>query len=208
VEVIEVAKLGFGKCQLCVQTPKAKQVKDVKELIGKRIVTSFPHITKEYFSAMDPEHKTNIKIVSGSVEVSCALGIADAVVDLVESGATMRAAGLEICSVVMDTEAVLIKNPESSPEHRSLIEKLRKRINGVMIASHFVMVEYNIRKEKLAGAIKITPGQKAPTINPLSDSDWVAVKAMVPDTQINDIMDQLEDIEANSIITTKIDNCR
>jgi len=106
VEVDRILDLGFGKCKLCVQAPVRKGYKEVSELAGGRIVTSFPHLTKTFFDPLDEAKgvKTSIKFVSGSVEAACGLGLADAVVDLVETGTTMRAAGLDVVADVLETE--------------------------------------------------------------------------------------------------------
>jgi ATP phosphoribosyltransferase len=200
-----VTKLGFGKCRLCVQAPQ-NTVKDVKELVGKRIATSFPTCTRKYFSTIDPEGKTMISTVSGSVEVSCALGLSDAVVDLVETGDTMRAAGLEEVHTILDTEAVFIVNPHS--HHKELAQKISKRLRGVLTALSFVMVEYNIVRTKLPEAKKITPGKTSPTLNPLDNPDWIAVKVMIPKSDANRILDELDNIGAKDIVVTAIQNCR
>jgi len=106
VKVEKVLELGFGKCKLCVQAQIVKDIKDPAELAGGRIVTSFPNLTKKFFDPLDAEKgvKTQINRVSGSVEAACGLGLADAVVDLVETGTTMRAAGLEIICEILETE--------------------------------------------------------------------------------------------------------
>eukprot|EP01120_Amphizonella_sp_Union-15-10_P010594 TRINITY_DN4275_c0_g1_i1.p1 TRINITY_DN4275_c0_g1~~TRINITY_DN4275_c0_g1_i1.p1 ORF type:complete len:298 (-),score=54.24 TRINITY_DN4275_c0_g1_i1:26-919(-) len=207
VVVHELEKLRFGKCKLCLQTPKRKQIKDPKELVGHRIVTSFPNVAKEFFETLDPEHKTSIKYVSGSVEVSCALGTADAIIDLVESGATMEAAGLEICSVIMETEAVLVQNPSSQNSHQATIDRLRKRIHGVILATHYAMIEYNIKKQFLEEAKVITPGHKSPTVSFLADQNWLSVKSLIPRKSINDILDKLEKIGADSVLVFKVETC-
>jgi ATP phosphoribosyltransferase len=110
LEVERVMDLGFGACRLCVQAPVASMITDVKDLAGKRIVTSFPALTKKFFDPIDAEKgvETTIRFVSGSVEAACGLGLADAVVDLVETGTTMKAAGLEIIATVLETEVSIV----------------------------------------------------------------------------------------------------
>jgi len=201
-----VAKLGFGKCRLAVQVPQKDNIKDVKSLVGKRIATSFPHATKRYFDSIDPEHKTVIETLSGSVEVACALGLADAVVDLVETGETMRAAGLEELVTIVDSEAAFIINPHS--KHKAMAEKITKRIQGVMTAQFYSMLEYNLERSKLAQAKIITPGKTSPTVSPLDDPQWVAVKVMVPKQDSNKILDELEAIGAKDIVVSVLTNCR
>eukprot|EP00658_Telonema_sp_P-2_P028020 TRINITY_DN21553_c0_g1_i10.p1 TRINITY_DN21553_c0_g1~~TRINITY_DN21553_c0_g1_i10.p1 ORF type:complete len:319 (-),score=80.91 TRINITY_DN21553_c0_g1_i10:54-1010(-) len=148
-DVNVVMRLGFGKCKLAVQAPLADEIKDPSLLLGKRVVTSFPNVARNYFAQLQAElgneaaaEACQIKFVSGSVEAACGLGLADAIVDLVETGTTMKAAGLEIVSSIMQTQSVLISNKHSP--HTQLIEKLRKRIDGYITATQYVMVNYNI----------------------------------------------------------------
>lgn len=201
-------KLGFGKCRLGVQAPVGN-IQHVAELAGKRIVTSFPSISAEYFKQFenDSSSKTSIKYVSGSVEAACGLGLADAVVDLIETGTTMHAAGLELVSTVLTTEAVLIANPHST--HPKLVQKIHQRILGYMTAKKYMMITYNVSRDNLAIVQKITPGRKAPTITPLADnSNCVSVSAMVETSSAASIMDQLVEAQASDIILLDIANCR
>jgi len=139
--VEELLKTGFGVCQLAVQAPKVKSIKNVKELCGKRLATSFPNLTTKYFQKICEEHNLpapTIRTISGSVEAACGLGLADAVVDLVETGATMEEAGLEKIDTVLTTQAVLIANIKSP--YQGLIETIRKRIEGYLLAKQFSMM--------------------------------------------------------------------
>ncbi|KNC84917.1 ATP phosphoribosyltransferase [Sphaeroforma arctica JP610] len=202
-----LAHLGFGKCQLCVQAPVSSKIKDVKDLSGKRIVTSFTNLAEKYFRDLEGgELTTKVSHVSGSVEAACALGLADGIVDLVETGETMRAAGLEIISLIMDTQTVLIGNKHTT--HQDLIDILQTRIKGVITAGLYSSMEYNIPADKLAEACKITPGMTSPTVAHLSDENWLAVKVMIKKPEVNDIMDRLENIGATNIMVLEIQNCR
>lgn len=208
VEVENILELGFGKCKLCVQAPVVDNIKDVKTLAGKRIVTSFPHITKSFFSKFDDElgTSTSITYVSGSVEAACGLGLADAVVDLVETGTTMRAAGLEVVHDIISTEAILISNPKS--EHKSLINKVKKRIEGYIVATKFVMIMYNVSNELLQEAIKITPGKKSPTITNLDCMTGKAISSLVRKKAVSDTMDALQEVGATDILVLELKNSR
>lgn len=194
-------------------------------MIGKRIVTSFETVTKRYFQALEKGDASNaetqlltakpfsgtlstsVTYVGGSVEAACALGLADAIVDLVESGETMRAAKLIRIETLIKSQAVLICN---STKHRNnpLIEKIKSRIEGVIAAQKFVLCNYNVLRTSLAIATKITPGKKAPTISPLDDDNWVAVSSMVPQSKVSDIMDELAAAGAEDILILSIHNCR
>jgi len=200
-----VARLGFGKCRLVVQVPQNSGIKDVRELVGKRIATSFPHTTSKFFKIIDPNIETTIEKVSGSVEVACALGLAHAVVDLVETGDTMRAAGLKELETIMESEAVFIINPKS--KHMDIAEKITKRIKGVLTAENFVMVEYNIERSKLARAKQIHE-EKFLTLSPLDNADQTSVRVMVPRQSANQILDSLEEIGATDTVVNVISNCR
>jgi len=208
VVVESVMDLGFGKCKLCVQAPVVDEIKDVTTLAGKRIVTSFPNITQSFFREYDDKLgvKTSITYVSGSVEAACGLGLADAVVDLVETGTTMRAAGLEVVHDILSTEATLISNPNS--EHKELITKLRKRIEGYITATKYVMVMYNIANELMPEAIKITPGKKSPTITNLECGNTKAVSSLVLKKEVSDKMDALQEVGATDILVLELKNSR
>lgn len=203
--------LQFGSCKLQVQVPVNGGYKDPKQLIGRTIVSSFVNLTRKYFAGLEgvseSEMTTKIKYVGGSVEASCALGVADAIVDLVESGETMRAAGLTAIATVLETSAHLIesKNPKSDTD---LIRTIKSRIEGVMTAQKYVYCNYNAPKEKLPELLKITPGRRAPTISEINDEGWVAVSSMIERKRKGDIMDDLKRIGASDIMVFEISNCR
>ncbi|CAG8456970.1 4362_t:CDS:2 [Ambispora gerdemannii] len=215
-KVVELLELGFGKCKLQVQVPEKGTFSRVEELSGKRIVTSFKWLVEKYFQALDakvlnPEEiakgkGTRIHYVTGSVETSCALGLADGIVDLVESGETMKAAGLHAISTILETQAVLIRN--KNPSNPDLVTKITSRIRGVIAAQKYVLLNYNIERTQLKNATKITPGRQAPTISALEDPDWAEVQAMVEKSQVAEIMDRIEDIGAKDILVFTISNCR
>eukprot|EP01083_Nonionella_stella_P000798 2292_1 len=208
VKVDKVMDLGFGSCKLCVQAPVADQVTDVSTLAGGRIVTSFPHLTEKFFAPMDAAKgvKTKVTEVSGSVEAACGLGLADAVVDLVETGTTMRAAGLEVVGEVLATESILISNINS--KHEDMVKLIKRRIEGYMVAKKFVMISYNVHNDLLDAALKLTPGKKSPNITSLQDSDFKAVTSLVHNKEQNAKMDELHDLGATDILTFALSNTR
>lgn len=205
-EVDRIMDLGFGRCKLCVEAPVGKYT-DIKQLAGKRIVTSFPTLTKKFFDPLDKEMgvTTNIRRVSGSVEAACGLGLADAVVDLVETGTTMKAAGLEVVANVLETESVLITNPNS--KHKDIVNLLKHRIQGYMTAKKYVMVTYNCSKEVLEAVTKITPGKRSPTITALTDGGH-AVSSLVLRKESVRIMDDLIEAGAQDILVLDLANSR
>ncbi|RKF57891.1 ATP phosphoribosyltransferase [Erysiphe neolycopersici] len=219
----EIMDLNFGFCKLQVQVPENGIYKQPSDLIGKNIGTSFVNLTKDYFSRIENDAKhltekrvnvetanaslcTNVIELSGSVEAACALGVADGIVDLVESGETMKAAGLQAIDTVMESTAILIQNFHSSDQQ--IIDLIISRLQGIIAAQKYVLCQYNIARTNLKAALKITPGKRAATISPLEDEDWVAVNAMVEKKIIASSMDRLCEIGAEDIFVIKIQNSR
>eukprot|EP00668_Euglena_longa_P014290 GGOE01018269.1.p1 GENE.GGOE01018269.1~~GGOE01018269.1.p1 ORF type:complete len:323 (-),score=80.72 GGOE01018269.1:299-1231(-) len=200
--------LGIGQCRLCLQWPTAMKYTSVEDMLGRRVVTSFPNIAKEYFDqlAKGQPHGTTIQFLHGSVEAACGLGLADCVVDLVETGDTMRAAGLEIASVIMDSQAVMISNPNSP--HKKMIDYLRKRVVGYLTATRYVYFVYNCPKSALAEAERLTPGKRSPTVSTLEDSNWVSVSVLIKRSDVQTIMDKLEHIGARDMLAWDLRNTR
>jgi len=208
-DVESLMPLGFGKCRLCLQAPKWRQYTTGADLIGKRIVTSFPFLTRQHFNRLGEEvgkAPTQISYVSGSVEAACGLGLADAIVDLVESGGTMEAHGLRIVEELMTTQAVLVANKGSS--FPQMIKKIHRRFEGIIVARKYRMIVYNAHKDVLDKCKEITPGKTAPTVSPLQDEGWFAVNAMVSSSEANEVMDKLADAGATAILLTEIMNTR
>ncbi|WFD43054.1 ATP phosphoribosyltransferase [Malassezia psittaci] len=210
----EELALGFGKCQLQVQIPEASDtIKTVQDLVGKKVATSFDHLAGKYFQELDKQSgsdkTTTIAYLNGSVETACALGLADGIVDLVESGETMRACGLKPIATLLSSEAKLIR--PKTPHARSntaLISLITARIRGVIAAKRYVLCQYNIPKVNLSQALEITPGRRAATVSTLEESDWSAVSSMVTRDEVANIMDRLENVGATDILILSIDNCR
>ncbi|KAI0409742.1 hypothetical protein F4802DRAFT_161096 [Xylaria palmicola] len=219
-----VLDLGFGGCKLQVQVPENGIYNSPKDLIGKNIGTSFVHLARKYFANLEMEAdaakdqqvgqpaefgtklRTKIIELSGSVEAACALGVADGIVDLVESGETMKAAGLKPIDTVVETTAILIKSRQ--PSNPELVELIAQRIRGVITAQKYVLCQYNIRRATLAQASTIAPGKRAPTVTSLDEEGWVAVSVMVEKKKIAPIMDELRKIGAQDILVLDIKNSR
>ena len=211
VDVIEILDLGFGKCKLQVQVPEKSAYTDPKELVGKKIVTSFTKLATDFFAQLEgkqPGEKlaTSIKYVGGSVEAAIALGVCDAIVDLVESGETMRAAGLKPIGTVIPTSATLISS--TNPTNTDVLEIIKDRISGVLAAKKYVLCTYNAPRETLSILLAITPGRRAPTITSLDNDGWVSVSSMVEKKKIAEVMDQLTANKASDILVFKLSNCR
>lgn len=197
-------KLGFGRSTFRFALPIGQaQGASVNALNGKRIATSYPGILKR---ALDERGvKATIVSLDGAVESSIKLGVADAIADVVSTGTTLRQAGLAIVgSPILESEAVLISAKPSSEESANLI----RRLNGVIIARQYVLMDYDIKSELIDQACAITPGFESPTISPLRTEGWSAVRAMVPRKQAQKVMDDLWGIGARGILVTDIHACR
>jgi ATP phosphoribosyltransferase len=204
VELVERLRLGVGKCRLGICVPDDGEYHQPAELGGCRIATSFPRVTEQYLRS----HGVDVHLVpvTGSVEVMIALGVADAIVDLVETGSTLAANRLRILDEIGRYETVLIQNPNR--RHAEIADRVVRRLEGVVIARSYSLLEYNIPRSKLAEAEKITPGFNSPTVNPLEDPAWCAIRVMVRRSEIIDVMERLEALGASAILETQITNCR
>ena len=204
VELTTRLSLGVGNCRLAVCVPESGEIAKPADLAGKRIATSFPHVTEEYLATFGATART--VELTGSVEVMIALGIADAIVDLVETGSTLAANRLRILEEIGSYETVLVQNPATP--HAALADRIVRRVEGVVIARAYSLLEYNVPTAKLAEAEKITPGFKSPTVNRLEDESWRSVRVMVKRGDVIEIMEQLEALGATAVLETSIANCR
>jgi ATP phosphoribosyltransferase len=181
----------------------AGQFSDLSDLEGKRVATSYPGLVGD-FLATHGVTATLVKL-DGAVESAVKLGVADAVADVVSTGSTLRAQGLEIFGpVILESTAVLISAKNDLPG----IATLQRRLQGVLVARQFVLMDYDVPVTLLEGATAITPGLESPTISPLHDKDWVAVRAMVRRTETNQVMDQLYELGARAILVSSIHAAR
>jgi ATP phosphoribosyltransferase len=203
-DVLTRLALGIGKCKLALCVPDDSPVTAAAQLHGKRVATSFPRVTERYLK----EHRADVHLVNlgGSVEIMIALGVAEAIVDLVETGSTLAANRLRMLAEIGKYESVLIQN--KTRRASELADRVVRRLEGVVIARSWSLLEYNILKAKLAEAEKITPGFNSPTINPLEDPAWCAVRVMVRRGEVIDVMEKLEALGAHAILETQINNCR
>jgi ATP phosphoribosyltransferase len=207
VDVETRLELGVGKCRLAICVPEDSPVQEVRQLNGLRIASTFPRTTQQYLNA----HHADVHLVrlSGSVEIMVTLGVADAIVDLVETGSTLAANRLRVIDEIGQYQTILIQNAGIiEPPHRELADRVVRRLEGVVIARDYSLLEYNIPRDQLAEAEKITPGFNSPTVNALEDQKWCAVRVMVRRRDVIDVMERLEAIGASAVLETKINNCR
>ncbi len=202
-KAVEVADLGFGESLFRFAAPSEAKLKDVSELQGKRIASAYPNLLKDFLD----EHGVVAEIIKldGAVESAVRLGVADVVADVVSTGNTLRKAGLVAFGPpILKSTARLI----AAPEKESLSERLLRRLQGVIVAREYVLIDYDCPKSLIDQAVKITPGIESPTISPLADGEWVAVRALVKAEATNRIMDELYDLGAKAILVTEIHSAR
>lgn len=198
----EIRALDFGDSTFRFAGP-AGEFGDVRDLHGKRVATSFTGLLEQWF-AREGISATLVKL-DGAVESAIRLGVADAVADVVSTGATLRKAGLEIFGpVILQSTAVLISTPAKEAAAKTLLG----RLDGVLVARKYALMDYDIRDEHIEAAVAITPGFQSPTISPLRDTGWSAVRAMVPTGDVNRLMDRLHDLGARAIIVTALQAAR
>ncbi|WP_449277205.1 ATP phosphoribosyltransferase [Leucobacter sp. GX24907] len=198
----EIAPLDFGDSTFRFAAP-ADAISDIAGLAGKRVATSYPRLVDDFLRERGIE--ANLVKLDGAVESAVRLGVADAVADVVSTGATLRAAGLEIFGpVILESTAVLI----GGPSKHDGIERLLRRLRGVLVARKFVMVEYDLPIDQLDRATAIASGIESPTVSSLRDESWVAVRVMIAADSANEVMDQLYDLGARAILVTAIHAAR
>lgn len=200
----EILQLGFGGSTFRFAAPSggARQVADLE---GRRVATSYAGLVEKHLA----EQGVNADVVrlDGAVETAVQLGVADAVADVVSTGTTLRQAGLEVFGdPILHSEAVLVRRTGAPGDPQ--VDVLIRRLQGVLVARRYVLMDYDVRVELVEQACALTPGLESPTVSPLHDRGWVAVRAMVPRSSTNQVMDELYDIGARAILVTDIHACR
>ena len=200
----ELMPLGFARSTFRF-AGRPGAVADAEGLAGKRVATSYPGLVRAHLAERGVS--ADVVRLDGAVETAITLGVADAIADVVETGTTLRNQGLEVFGdPILCSEAVLIRRPESS--QGTAIDVLHRRLTGVVTAREYVMLDYDCPAALVEAASELTPGLESPTVSPLHDKAWFAVRAMVPRRQTNQIMDKLYDLGARAILVTDITACR
>jgi ATP phosphoribosyltransferase len=201
VEVSYLQRLGFGKCTLKIAIPNQSEIKSIADLNGKSIATSYPVILQNFLNKEGIE--SNIKMISGSVEISPGLGLADAIFDIVSTGGTLRSNGLKPFADVMSSEAILIgrKGEENNP----LILELLQRIQSVLRAKETKYVVLNVEKKNLPQVIALLPGVKSPSVVNLAEEGWVAVHTVIPERDFWSHISELKAAGAQGIVVMPIE---
>ncbi len=202
--VVHRLDLGIGACRLALCVAEDAAVDGPEGLAGARIATGFPRVTRTWLAERGVEAR--FVPLSGSVEVTIQLGVADAIVDLVETGSTLAANRLRVLAEIGRYETVLVQHPGF--REGELADRIVRRLEGVVIARTYSLLEYNIPRARLPEAEAITPGFNSPTVSALEDPGWCAVRAMVRRGEVHEIMERLEALGASAVIETRIANCR
>ena len=202
--VEELLELQFGHANFRLAVPRGATL-DLHADPPTRIATSFTHLLADYLAQVGS--KANIIALDGAVELAPSLGVADAVADVVQTGRTLIEAGLEpVGDALLSSQAVLLSRKGTTLSAAAQV--LVDRVRGVVVASQYVLLEYDITETHVQAAAEITPGLEAPTISPLSKPGYVAIRALVPRNGVNDVMDQLYELGARGILAIDLRTCR
>ena len=200
----ESLSLGFGRSSFRFAAPPGK-ISSMDDLGGLRIATSYDGVVRRYLEERGID--ATVTRLDGAVETSVQLGVADVIADVVQTGSTLHQAGLEVVGeTILQSEAILITR--SGIDLPTGFEVFKRRVEGVLVARSYVMMDYDIRVEQVEDAVALTPGIESPTVSPLHREGWVAVRAMVPRDGAQKLMDALWEIGARGILVTDIHACR
>ncbi len=204
-EAVEHMALGFGGSTFRFAARRST-VTDVPGIAGRRVATSYPGLVNAYLAERGVQ--ATVVRLDGAVESAVQLGVADVVADVVETGSTLRAAGLDIFGdPILRSEAVLIR-PAARSDVEPAVEVLTRRLQGVLVAQRYVLLDYDVPNTLVERAVELTPGLESATVSPLHNSEWSAVRAMVLSDQTNAVMDALYELGARAILVTSIHACR
>ena len=198
-----ISRLGFSKCRLSLAIPKEINYQGLELFNGKTIATSYPVILKKFLT--DNHINAEIHVITGSVEISPGIGLADAIFDIVSSGSTLVSNNLREVEIVMQSEALLIGHPGMSQEKRELLDQMLFRFEAVREAEDKKYVRMNAPKARLQDIINVLPGLKSPTIIPLADEEWCSVHTVLDEKRFWEIIGQLKAMGAQGILVTPIE---
>ena len=202
-KAIITKRLGFSKCRLSLAIPKEIDYKDISWFNGKVIATSYPEILNDFMK--EKKVKADIHIITGSVEIAPSIGLADAIFDIVSSGSTLITNHLKEVEVLMKSEALLISNPNLTPEKQAILDELLFRIESVQMAEDKKYVLMNVPTENIDKIIEVLPGMKSPTIMPLAKEGWNSLHAVIDEKRFWDIIGKLKALGAEGILVIPIE---
>jgi ATP phosphoribosyltransferase len=198
-----VERLGFSKCRVSLAVPKAFEYKNIQDLNGKRIATSYPNTVKKYLKAQGIA--ADLHIINGSVEIAPNIGLADAICDIVSSGSTLFKNGLKEAVQMAVSEAVLTVAPSLSSEKQAILDTVRFRIQAVLKGQNSKYILLNAPNEKVAEILELLPGMKSPTVLPLAQAGWSSIHTVIEKSKYWDIIDALKSHGAEGILVIPIE---
>lgn len=201
ITVIE--RLGFSKCRVSLAVPKGVNYKNINDLNGMRIATSYPNTVKEYFKKFNIT--ADIHIINGSVEIAPSIGLADAICDIVSSGSTLFKNNLKEVEVMLKSEAVLAVSPSISAESQLVLDKLQFRIQAVLKARKSRYILMNAPNDRIAEIIKILPGMRSPTVLPLAEAGWSSIHTVIEKDTFWEVIDELKQLGAEGLLVVPIE---
>ena len=198
-----VRQLGFGGCRISLAIPKTDEYTSPQYFQGKSIATSYPNILRRFLAEQGVE--ASVRVIKGSVEIAPAAGIADAIFDIVSSGGTLVSNGLKEVERVIHSEAVLIANPNLTPEKQTVLDSLLFRIDAVTKSRGKKYILMNLPADKVDEAIAILPAMRSPSVMPLADSAWCSLHSVVKASELWDKIERLKQIGAEGILVLDLD---
>ena len=198
-----VSRLGFSKCRLSLAIPKEVNYNGLTWINGKRIATSYPNILGRFLR--DNNIDAHVHVITGSVEISPGIGLADGIFDIVSSGSTLVSNNLREVEVVMKSEALLIGNKDMDAEKRAVLDEMLFRFEAVRSATDKKYVMMNVPKSQIDNIIEVLPGIKSPTVIPLADEGWCSVHTVLDEKRFWEIIGKLKELGAQGILVTPIE---
>jgi len=198
-----VQKLGFGGCRISLAVPKSERYDSLDYFNGRRVATSYPMILKRFFD--ERGIRAEIHNIAGSVEIAPAVGMADAIFDIVSSGGTLVSNGLKEVETVVESEAVLIANPSLGDPKRGLVDQLRFRFDAIVQSRGMKYVLMNLPSDRIDAAVEILPGMRSPTVLPLAQEGWCSIHAVIGERELWDKIERLKQIGAEGILVLSLE---
>lgn len=198
-----ISRLGFSKCRLSLAIPKHIDYQGLQWFDGKKVATSYPNILRKFMN--DNHIHANIHVITGSVEISPGIGLADAIFDIVSSGSTLVHNNLREVEVVLKSEALLIGNKQMSQENKGILDEVLFRFEAVRSAQDKKYVMMNAPRARVQDIINVLPGIKSPTIIPLADPNWCSIHTVLDEKRFWEIIGKLKELEAQGILVTPIE---
>ena len=202
-DIIKGDRLGFSKCRVSLAVPKSFKYKDIKDLDGLKIATSYPNTVNQFLK--EKGISADLHIINGSVEIAPNIGLADAICDIVSSGSTLFKNGLKEVEVMLKSEAVLAISPEISEERKAILEKLQFRLKSVLNARTSKYILLNAPDDKLDKIIELLPGMRSPTVLPLAEEGWSSVHTVINEDRFWEVLDELKSNGAEGILVAPIE---